>query len=136
MPGACTRATLKRVVKQPDGVYLVRRDDVVRKLIVGTRRGRSLVSGTRIIDSGLSSIRVSGIRQVRQALGEVTSAFRLCGNDALQVDRILLANFLQIHKEKGLVFLQRTAQREPILIPHMVGFFAGVEEVSGIKRRS
>ncbi len=112
-----------------DRVDSVCRDNVVHPTnrksvpwICWTRRG-SLVSSARIVDSG----------GVCWTLREVSGAFRRSGYDSLKVDGVLLTNLFQIDKEESLIPLQRTAESEAILIPYVVGLFAGVEEVAGIK---
>ena len=45
----------------------------------------------------------------------------------------MLANLLEIEKEEGLVFFQRSANGETILISYVVRFFAGVEEVASVE---
>src|SRR5208337_558836 len=118
-----------------DGVDLVRRDlvqyrhsvDYIGELVSRTRRGRSLTSSARVVDSSGCGSRIRRIWQVGRALGEVTSAFQVGGDNPFQVVGILLANLLEIDKEEGLALLQRTAEREAILIAHVVGLFAGVK---------
>src|SRR5690348_940098 len=98
-----------------------------------TRCRRSLVSSARIVDSGLSSVRIRRVRKIGGTLREVTSAFQVSGDATLQVGWILLPYLFEIDKKERLVFLDRTTKRETILVPYVVGFLASVEEVSRIK---
>src|ERR1019366_7517266 len=121
-----------------DRVDLVRRDlvvyrysvDYIGELVPRTRIGSIVVTSARVVDAGVCGIRIRRIWQVGRALGEVTGTLQVGGDDSLQVYRILLAHLFEIDKEECLVLLQRTAQREAILIPHVVGLFAGVEVVA------
>ena len=108
-----------------DGVDLVGGDYVAGELCSWARRGRSLVSSARVVDAVV----------VRGALGEIARTLVVGGNDPFQSVGIPLANLLEIDKEECLVLLQRTAEREAVLIPHVVGLFAGVKVVAGIKCR-
>ena len=93
----------------PNRIDLVSRDLVARKLIVRTRRRRPLVPRARIVDAGLSSIRIRRIGQISRALGEVTGALQVGGDNSFHVDRILLTNLFQIDKKESLVSLEWTA---------------------------
>src|SRR5271157_1514641 len=117
-----------------DRVDLVRRDlvenrhsvDYIGELVVGTRSGGSLVSRARVVDAA----------DVGRICREVAATLRISGDDRFQGLGILLAYLFEIDKKECLVLLDRAAQGEAILIPHVAGFLAGIEEVAGISRRS
>ena len=88
-----------------------------------TRSRRSLISGAGIVDSV----------GVGRTLREITGALQRGGDDSFQVERILLADLLEIHKKEGLVFLHRPAESEAILISNVIRLFTSVEEVPRIK---
>src|SRR5436305_1063032 len=115
-----------------DGIDLVRRDYVIRKGIMRTRC-RVLVARARIVDSGLSSIGVAEIGQVGNTLRKVSRTLQVCWNESFQVARILLPDLFEIHKEECLVLNDWPADREAVLIPHMVGLVSRIEEVARIK---
>src|SRR5438128_9425717 len=62
-----------------------------------------------------------------------TGSLQVGGDDSFQVERMLQANLLEIDTKECLVFLQRPAERETVLVSYVVRFFAGVEEIPGIK---
>ena len=70
---------------------------------------RVKISCAGIVDTCTSGVRIGRVWQVRRALRKVARSLQVGGNNAFQIDGVVLASLFQIEEEESLVFYQRTA---------------------------